>query len=138
MNLDSYIAVSGESHLFELVNSKNSGLVLKSLKDGRSKFYPSRRHQFTPLGTIAIYTLEGTTPLAEVFSTMRDRKDSLPVVSPKAEKHEVEEYIETILPDYDEDRVSFSDMKKMLKWFLFLDEMGLTAATEEKGASEEE
>ncbi len=132
MNLEPYIAVSGESGLFELVNSKNSGLVLKSIKDGKSKFYPSRKHQFTPLGTIAIYTLEDTSPLADVFKTMRDKKATTPVVSHKSEKHVIEEYIETILPDYDEDKVSLSDMKKIIKWFTFLDEAGLTADSEEK------
>jgi len=140
MNLEPYIAVSGEGGLFELVSSKSSGLVLRSLKDGKSKFYTSRKHQFTPLGTIAIYTLEDTTPLTEVFKTMRDKKATVPVVSHKAEKHQIEEYIETIIPDYDEDKVSLSDMKKIIKWFSFLDEKGLTADSEgdEKEASNTE
>ena len=130
MNLEPYIAVSGESGLFELVNSKNSGLVLRNIKDGKSKFYPTRKHQFTPLGTIAIYTLEDTTPLGEVFKMMRDKKATHPVVSHKSEKHIIEEYIEAILPDYDEVKVSLSDMKKIIKWFSFLDEMDLTADSE--------
>ena len=140
MNLEPYIAVSGESGLFELVNSKNSGLVLRNIKDGKSKFYPTRKHQFTPLGTIAIYTLEDTTPLGEVFKIMRDKKATHPVVSHKSEKHIIEEYIEAILPDYDEDKVSLSDMKKIIKWFSFLDEMDLTAesAGDKDGKGEEE
>lgn len=134
MNLEPYIAVSGESGLFELVNSRGNGLVLKSLKDGKVKFYSVRKHQFTPLGTVAIYTLEGTTPLTEVFQTMYEKREATPLVSAKAEKHIIEEYVETILPDYDEDKVSFSDMKKLLKWYAFLDGKGLTVA---KGDEEE-
>lgn len=125
MNLEPYIAVSGQSGLFELVNSRGNGLVLKSLGDGKVKFYSVRKHQFTPLGTVAIYTLEGTTPLGEVFQTMYDKKGNKPPVSPKSEKHVIEEYVEFIIPDYDEDKVSFSDMKKLLKWFIFLEEKNL-------------
>lgn len=127
MNLEPYIAVSGESGLFEMVNSRPNGLVLKSLKDGKVKFYSVRKHQFTPLGTVAMYTLEGTTPLTEVFQTMYEKRETTPLVSAKAEKHIIEEYVETILPDYDEDKVSLSDMKKLVKWYAFLDGKGLTA-----------
>ena len=51
-------------------------------------------------------------------------------MSHKSEKHIIEEYIEAILPDYDEDKVSLSDMKKIIKWFSFLDEMDLTVDSE--------
>lgn len=136
MNLEPYIAVTGESGLFELVNSRGNGLVLKSLKDNKVKFYSVRRHQFTPLGTVAIYTLEGTSPLGEVFQTMYDKKAAAPPVSPKAEKHLIEEYVEAIIPDYDEDKVSLSDMKKLIKWFTFLDEKGLTSETTNSGVAD--
>jgi len=125
MNLEPYIAVSGVGPLFKLVASKSNGLVLESLDDGKSKFYSVRKHQFTPLGTVAVYTLGGTTPLAEVMGTMLTHFPSKPPVSPKSEKHEIEEYFEMILPDYDEDRVPIRDMKKIIKWFNFLNERGL-------------
>lgn len=136
MNLEPYIAVSGQSGLFELVNSRGNGLVLKSLADSKVKFYSVRKHQFTPLGTVAMYTLEGTKPLSEVFQTMFDKKDSHPVVSLKSEKHIIEEYVEAIIPDYDEDKVSFSDMKKLIKWFSFLDEEGLLKQAESSISSD--
>ena len=63
MNLDLYVSVSGFGALFKLVTSRNNGLILESLENGKSKFYPVRKHQFTPLGTVAIYTLEDTVSL---------------------------------------------------------------------------
>jgi len=134
MNLEPFIAVAGERDLFKLVTSKSSGLVLASLDTKKSSFYSMRKHEFTPLGTVAVYTLGSTTPLVEVFQSMQDKKAEHPVVSHKAEKHVIEEYFETVLPDYDEDRVSFSDMKKIVKWFSFLDTRGLLG----EASSEEE
>ena len=134
MNLEPFIAVSGQAALFKMVTSKSSGLVLENLDSGKTSFFSMRKHEFTPLGTVAVYTLGSTTPLVEVFQSMLDKKVDHPVVSHKAEKHAVEEYFEIALPDYDEDRVSFSDMKKIVKWFSFLDSRGLLKAAD----SEEE
>lgn len=132
MNLEPYIAVSGEGGLFKLVTSKSSGLVLEHIDTGKSSFYSMRKHEFTPLGTVAIYTLGGTVPLVDVFKTMKEKKEALPVVSHKAEKHEIEQYVESVLPDYDEDRVNLSDMKKLVKWFTFLDSRGLLEDSSEE------
>lgn len=126
MNLEPYISVSGEGGLFKLIASRTNGLVLENLDNqGKAKFYSVRKHQFTPLGTVAIYTLEDSTPLPDIYKTMLEKYDSLPPVSIKSEKHVIEEYFETILPDYDEDRVSVKDMKKVIKWFVILHEKNL-------------
>jgi len=132
MNLDAYIAVSGEGDLFKLITSKTSGLVLENLDSGKSRFYSVRKHQFTPLGTVAVYILGGTRQLNEIFQVMQDQKLTNPPVSHKAEKHEIEEYIESVIPDYDEDRVPLKDMKKLIKWFAFLDSRGMLAHKDEE------
>lgn len=138
MNLEPYISVTGEGALFKLVVSRPNGLILESLLDGKSKFYSTRKHQFTPLGTVAVYTLEGTTPLVDVMQSILEKIESHPPVDLKSEKHVIEEYFETILPSYDEDRVPLKDMKKIIKWFGFLHSRGLTVAAPEDKAGEEE
>jgi len=132
MNLEPYVSVSGEPGLFKLVVSRNNGLVLEDVDTGRSKFYSIRKHQFTPLGTVAIYTLEDTSPLSDVFKSMLDKIVETPPVSDKAENYLIQEYFETILPNYDEDRVPLKDMKKVIKWFVFLNGRGLLTAEEEE------
>jgi len=132
MNLEPYISVSGEGGLFKLITSRSNGLVLGHIDTGKSKFYSLRKHQFTPLGTVAIYTLTDTTSLAEIFETMAGKMESMPPVDTKSEKHIIEEYFENILPDYDEDRVSIKDMKKVIKWFNILNERGLLDTSEEE------
>ncbi|MBT8232560.1 MAG: DUF5606 domain-containing protein [Saprospiraceae bacterium] len=132
MNLESIISVSGEQGLFNLVASRNNGLVLEHLESGKSKFYSVRKHQFTPLGTVAIYTLTDTKPLQDVFETMLKQVGDNPPVDVKSETINIEEYFESILPDYDEDRVSLKDMKKVIKWFNILNNKGLLSAQEEE------
>lgn len=136
MNLDPYIAVSGEGGLFKLVTSKTNGLVLENLDTGKSRFFSVRKHQFTPLGTVAVYILGGTRQLTEIYDVMFEKLGETPIVSAKAEKHVIEQYIETVIPDYDEDRVPLKDMKKIVKWFAFLNDRSLLKP-ESKGEEEE-
>ena len=46
-------------------------------------------------------------------------------------------YFEVILPDYDRDKVFHSDMKKVIKWFNFLNERGYLTAEPDKTGEEE-
>lgn len=132
MNLEPYVAVSGMPGIFKLVNSRSNGLVVEEIDTGNVKFCPSRKHQFTPLGTVAIYTLEDTEELKVVFQTMLDKLDSHPPVPPNSEKHILFEYFEQILPNWDEDKVYASDIKKLIKWFNFLHERKLLSSSDEE------
>ena len=130
MNLEPYIAVSGEGGLFQLKATRSNGLVLENLDSiGKSNFYSTRKHQFTPLGTVAIYTLEDSMPLVDIYKTILAKMADLPPVSVKSERHVIEEYFDQILPDYDEDKVSIKDMKKVIKWFMKLHEHNLLTSS---------
>lgn len=132
MNLDAYVAVSTLPGLFKLVTSRSNGLILENMENGKSRFYSVRKHQFTPLGTVAIYTLEDTIALTEVFQRMIDQLAENPPVDVKSETYQIEEYFESIIPDFDEDRVSVKDMKKVIRWFKFLNERNLLGSDEEE------
>jgi len=132
MNLEPYVAVSGMPGIYKIVNSRNNGLVVEDLDNAKVKFCPTRKHQFTPLGTVAIYTLDDTEALSTVFQTMLDKYASLPPVAPNSKNHELFEYFEQILPEWNEDRVYASDIKKIIKWFNFLNERKLLLSSDEE------
>ncbi len=131
MNIDKMIAVSGVSGLHKLVTTKNNGLILADLDSGKTTFYSVRKHQFTPMQTVAIYTEEDTVEITKVFQSMLDHAEKHPVPDPNAPQNELKKYFEVIIPDYDRDRVYHSDMKKVIKWFLFLNQRGLLNTAEE-------
>ncbi len=125
MNIEEFVAISGMPGVYKVASSRSNGILVEDLDTGRVKFYPARKHQFTPMATVAIYTLEDTTELKTVFQSMKDKKSDLPVPAINADKMVLLEYFEQILPDYDEDRVYVSDIKKVIKWFTFLDSRNL-------------
>jgi hypothetical protein len=138
MKIEEFVAVSGLSGLYKMVANRNNGLIVADLDSGKRKFAPARKHQFTPLASIGIYTNDGdTAELKKVFRTMLEKIDSNPPVSANASAVELNDYFADILPEYDEDRVYTSDIKKVIKWFNFLHERSLLSLTDDSSDEEE-
>ena len=127
MNLDKFLVIAGVPGVHKLVSTRSNGLVIEDRKEGRTRFVPVRQNQITPLGTVAVYveTDEGTVPLTDVFQRMLDQLDTLPPVSVQANSAELRRYFSQILPEHDHDRVHINDIKKCIKWFMFMQENGI-------------
>ena len=106
--------------------NRSNGLIVEDPVSGKRRFASARRHQFTPLESVAIYTDDGdSAPLTNVFRNMRDQLDDNPPINPYSSADELYEYFADVLPNYDRDQVHASDIKKVIKWFTFLHEGGL-------------
>jgi len=140
MNLEEYVAVSGMPGVFKMVANRNNGLIVADLDSGKRKFAAARKHQFTPLASIGIYAGEDTEELKVVFRSMLEKYETTPPVSTNSSGEEMYEYFGKILPDFDRDRVYASDIKKVIKWFNYLNERNLLSLTDETedAKSEEE
>ena len=135
MKLNNILAISGLPGLYELTANRPNGLLVSPLEGGKNKFCPSRKHQFTPLETVAIYTWADTVDLKDVFKTMMEKSADLPLPSHKESNDVLRAYFEEIVPEYDKDRVYPNDIKKVLKWYNSLDGKGYLTAED---PSEEE
>ncbi|GAA5219430.1 DUF5606 family protein [Membranihabitans marinus] len=114
------LAVSGLPGLFRLIATKNNGIIVASMQDGQKKFLSTRSYQFSPLESIAIYTDEDAIPLSDVFLKMKDHPPKEGIT-----KSEYRDYFSEVLPNYDQDKVYASDIKKIIAWYLFLDAEGI-------------
>ena len=113
------VAVTGIGGLFQLMATKSDGAIVRNLSDKSTKFISARMHNVTPLESIEIYTTGDNVRLHEVFQMMKD--SSTPVADPKtADNNAIKAYFKGIFPEFDDERVYVSDMKKMLKWFELL------------------
>lgn len=141
MGLDKILAISGKPGLYELTAQTRGGFVAKSLLDGK-KIAVNMRHNVSILSEIAIYTYTEEVPLGEVMQKIKEKEDGGEAISHKSSKKELEAYFSEILPEYDEDRVYASDMKKIVQWYNILIENGITdfskAEKEENKKDEEE
>ena len=125
MSLEKILSISGKPGLYHLMNQTRNGFLAESLIDGK-KISVNARQNVSLLSEIAIYTLTEELPLREVFSKISEKENGGEAISHKSTRDELEEYFFEVLPDYDEDRVYPSDIKKVLQWYNLLTKNGIT------------
>jgi hypothetical protein len=119
MSLDKILAISGKPGLYELKAQTKAGFLAESLVDGK-KLSVGMRHNVSVLNEIAIYTYAEEVPLNQIFNNIKEKENGGESISHKVPKAELEKYFSEILPEYDEDRVYASDMKKVIQWYNLL------------------
>jgi hypothetical protein len=138
MELDKILAISKKPGLYKLVTQSRGGFIAESLID-QKRISVSISNNVSLLSEIAIYTLGEELPLKEVFAKIFDKENGAETsTSPKASKDDLEAYFFSVLPDYDEDRVYPSDIKKVLSWYNLLNKHQLLDFKSEASSSEEE
>jgi len=126
MNLDKILAISGKPGLYALKVQTRSGFVAESLIDGK-KITVGLRSNVSLLSEISIYTVSEEKPLVEVMRNIAIKEDNGPAPSHKEDNATLAAYFAEILPDYDQDRVYPSDIKKVLNWYNMLQAKGMVS-----------
>lgn len=117
MDYREIVSVTGIGGLFQLMATKSDGAIVRNLADKTTKFIPARLHNVTPLESIEVYTTGENVRLHEVFEKMKANEHVPMPDAKKADNETIKSYFKQIFPEFDEERVYVSDMKKMLKWF---------------------
>lgn len=125
MSLNKIIAIAGKPGLYHLIKQTRGGFIAESLID-KKRLSVNIQQNVSVLSEIAIYTLEKEVPLKEVFLSIKTKENGNKTsVGPKEGKDKLEEYFFDVLPNYDEDRVYTSDIKKVIQWYNLLHDKGL-------------
>ncbi len=141
MSLEKIIAISGKPGLFKLIAQTRGGFVAESLLD-KKRLSVSVQQNVSVLSEIAIYTLTEEVPLKDVLLKIKEKEEGKATsVAPKDGKDKLEEYFFDVLPEYDEDRVYASDIKKVIQWYNLLQKhnmLDLLKADTDNTSDEEE
>ena len=124
MDLAGIISISGRPGLYKVIAQGKNNIIVESLIDKkRIPAYSSDR--ISALEDISIYTLESDKPIKDIFSDMFKKLEGKECLSHKSDIDDLQEYLLEILPDYDEDRVYSSDIKKIFQWYNMLLKYGV-------------
>lgn len=136
MDLSGVISISGKPGLYKVVAQSKNNIIVESLKDGkRTPAYSTDR--ISALDDISIYTYEEDIPLKDVYTAIFKKEDGKKAPSHKESLNKLTSYLLEVLPNYDEDRVYPSDIKKLFQWYNLLHDAGLVSADEEEKEEEE-
>jgi hypothetical protein len=114
--LEKVISVSGKSGLFKVVSAGKAAVVAESLIDGKRQPILSTQRVST-LADISMFTYEEDVPLKQVLLNMKNVYAEVEGPSSNLSGAALREEFKKILPDFDEDRVYDSDIKKLFSWY---------------------
>ncbi|OEK05420.1 DUF5606 family protein [Roseivirga misakiensis] len=142
MKFEEIAAVSGKGGLFTVLKPTKTGVILESLDGKKSKLVVGADAQVSILSEISIYThtTDGATPLKEVMQKIHAEFEGDTGLDKKSGPDELKSFLKHVLPDYDEDRVYVSDIKKLVTWYNLLSKIAPEsfASTAEDTAETEE
>jgi hypothetical protein len=124
MNLAGIIAISGKPGLYKVVKQGKNNLFVQALdSDKITPAYTSDK--ISALEDISVYTYENDVPLLELLGLIAEKSNYEATLSHKEDKKKLESFFEEIVPNYDKERVYFSDIKKIFQWYNQLQNVGL-------------
>jgi len=138
MNLTGIISISGKPGLYKVVAQAKNSVIVESLEDNkRVPAYATDR--ISALEDISIYTYGEDKPLKEIYADIYKKENGGVAPSHKDDLKKLTAYLTEILPDYDQERVYSSDIKKLFQWYNLLHKSGnLNLAEEAKEEVKEE
>lgn len=151
MDLSGIISIAGKPGLYKVIAQGKNSVIVESLVNGK-RIPAYATDKISALEDISIYTLESDVALADVFASLLKKFDGKEGISHKDDVINLQEVLFEVLPEYDEDRVYPSDIKKLFQWYNLLVNAGVLTleadeqeepkqeevAEEESSSSEEE
>lgn len=137
MDLSKIVSISGRPGLYMIKSQAIGRLIVESLIDG--KCTPAfARDRMSSLEEISIFSVDEDRPLKEVFKMINEKMgEKVDFDFKKASNDELRAKFLEVMPDYDQDAVYPSDMRKVFAWYQMLMDKNLLDFNEEEKPVEE-
>ena len=134
------LAIAGKPGLYKLVTRGNNNLIVEALDATHKRMPAFATDRITSLGDIAMFTETDDVPLTDVLENLKKLENGkrASINEKKASSAELREYFTKVLPEWDQDRVKDSHIKKLITWYNILIEAGITDFKDEETAESAE
>jgi hypothetical protein len=119
MKFNEIATVAGKPGLYKVLKPTRGGVILESLDEKKGKLVVGTNHRVSILGEISMYTMteEGASPLEDIMKKIDKEFDGDLGLEADADTDELRAFLKHVLPEYDEDKVYSSDIKKLVVWY---------------------
>jgi hypothetical protein len=128
MEFNKIISVTGKPGLFQVVSQSKNSIIVESLID-KKRLAINTTQNVSLLENIAIYTHEEDIPLLNIFKSMFEKTEGKEALSHKESSKKLAAFFAEVLPNYDDERVYTSNIKKVIQWFNLLVNAGMDFST---------
>jgi len=135
---ETILAIAGKPGLYRLVSRGKNNLIVEALDSTRRRMPAFATDRITSLGDIAMFTETEDVPLMDVLESMKTLEDGkkASINEKKASGEELRDYFTKVLPEWDQERVQNSHIKKLITWYNILIENGITDFKEDVAPTE--
>lgn len=136
--LKDILSISGHSGLFKYIKKSRNGIIVENLET-KKRMNADATAQINALEDISIYTETEDMPLEKVFKAMYEHEGGKAAMNPKkASGKELKKYFQNVVPDFDQERVYNSDIKKIITWYNVLHRLDMLNFEEEESEQEKD
>ena len=116
--------MAGYSGLYRILKPGRAGVIVESLDDKKAKTMMGPTARVSVLNDISIYvdddSEEQSVSLGDVLLAVREKyNDKLPTDT-KGSNEALGDFMASVVPTYDRDRVRTADIKKLISWYTIL------------------
>lgn len=113
--------ISGKPGLFKILKPTRNGVIVETMDTTKKKMVISGQTRISVLNDISLYLedhQDSTLPFPELFTKIHEKYQGKMEFEPKkASDAELFAEMATIVPNYDQNKVYASDIKKILSWY---------------------
>ena len=135
---ETILAIAGKPGLYKLVSRGKNNLIVEALDSTHRRMPAFATDRITSLGDIAMFTETEDVPLMDVLENMKNLEEGkkASINEKKASAQELHDYFTKVLPEWDQERVQNSHIKKLITWYNILIENGITDFKEDVAPTE--
>jgi hypothetical protein len=130
MDLSKILSITGKPGLYLILSQTKSGALVESLLD-KKRFPVFINEKISTLSEISIFTIEEDISLKEVLHSIYKKENGGKCIDSKSDNNALKNYMLEVLPNYDQERVYVSDMKKLFSWYNLLQSVNMLDFSEE-------
>ena len=135
MEFNKIISVSGKPGLFQVISQSKNAVIAESLVE-KKRLAINTKQNVSLLENIAIYTYEEDMPLLDVFTAIHNKTEGKEALSHKESSKKLTAFFTEVIPNYDDERVYASNIKKVIQWYNILTKAGMDFSKVEKSTEE--
>lgn len=138
VSISDVVAITGQPGLFRLLKSNDNAIVVESLESKPKRQLVKGNMMVSKLTDVSIYTEEDSEPLGTVLQEINKQFGADLPVTKKSSNDELMQFLAKVLPEFDEERVYPSNVKKLVSWYNIIIRENVDLTLEEAESPEAE
>lgn len=113
--------VAGYSGLYRILKPGRAGVIVESLDEKKAKTMMGPTARVSVLNDISIYvdddSEEQSVSLGDVLKVINEKYSTTLPIDSKGTNDQLADFMASVVPNYDRERVRTTDIKKLITWY---------------------